>query len=92
MAYLFCCRDLNAQANKKVVLDNLEDELGGVRTHPDLVTLILLAVDGKMDVLQATHIQQHNRDDMADLMRQQDVIGWHMVKYGILTSEWAKVQ
>ena len=73
-----------------MALDNLEDKLVEVQTHPDLVTLILLAVDGKMTVLKETPIK--NGEDMANLMRQQDDIGLHMVKYGILILEWARVQ
>ena len=70
MAHLICCRDPNAQANKKVALDNLEDKLVEVRPHPDLFTLILLAVDDKTEVLKEAPIQQHNGDDMANMMRQ----------------------
>ena len=90
MTHLFCCKDLNTWENKKVAMDNLEEKLVEARTHPDLVTLILLAVDGKTKVLKETPIQ--NGEDMTNLMRQQANIGWHMVIYGLLTTEWARVQ
>ena len=33
-----------------------------------------------------------NREDLVALQQQQDAIGWNMVKYGIMTIEWANVQ
>ena len=90
--YICSAAGTPTRRQKKVVLNNLEDKLVEVQTHPDLVTLILLAVDGKTEVLKETPIQQHNGEDMAKLKRQQENIGWHMVKYGIITLEWDTVQ
>ena len=74
MAHLFCCKNSKAQENiKMVAMTNLEDKLVEAKTHPDLVTLIMLAVDGKMMVLKETPIQ--NGEDTADLMQQQANIG-----------------
>ena len=65
MTHLFCCKDSNTRDNRMVVLDKLEDKLVEGRTHPDLVTLILLAVEGKTEVLKEAPIQHHNGDDIA---------------------------
>ena len=88
--HVFCCTATQSIATRKNALDILEDKLVQAATHPDLVTLILLAVKGEYETLRSMELT--DGEGMAALFDQQSRIGWHLVKYGILTVAWTKEQ
>ena len=89
--HVFRCEEPTAVAVRKAALEDLEDTLVEASTHPDLVTLIVLALTEEVEAEQDS-LLQHGEENLATLMRQQEDIGWGLVKYGFLGKAWARTQ
>ena len=87
---MFYCTSTQASAARKSALENLEDKLVSVSTHRDITILILMAVKGEIDALRKLDLSADN--DVMEVANQQDCIGWHLVKFGIVTTKWYRVQ
>ena len=49
-----------------------------------------MAVKGEIDALRELDLSEDN--DVVEVANQQDRIGWHLVKFGIVTITWYRVQ
>ena len=88
--HVFRCGSAGAVTARESALWNFEDELVRAKTHPDITTLMVMAVKGEYDKLRYVGLSEV--DDVVEAACQQGRIGWHLVLYGVLSNEWATVQ
>ena len=85
-----CCNAAKAKQNRKQALEKLEKSLVSRKTHPGLTTMFTLAVQDNIETLRV--LETDNEYGIRELTNTQGQIGWHLVKYGILSVHWRRVQ
>ena len=75
------------------LLCNLEDDLTKLKSHPDLVTLMLqsMKVRQHQRVMVDVQVHQHG-SQLQNLLDSQCAIGWDKVRLGFWSAQWKNVQ
>ena len=82
------CDSPSATAAKREALAEFDQALDDIGTHPDIATLLCLAVDsGRRPLCDA-----ESDRDLSGIMVAQDTIGWGIVRYGFIAKEWTAAQ
>ena len=79
-----------AVKGRQVALDALRDTLDQNNTHPDIALLLILAVE--TDKTPNKEVGSKSDVNFKDIVDTQSQIGWDLVKYGFLSTEWKKTQ
>ena len=88
--HVMCYNAAKAKQNRKQALDKLEKSLVSRKTHPVLTTMFTLAVQDNIETVRV--LETENEYGIRELTHTQGQIGWHLVKYGILSVHWRRVQ
>ena len=68
----------------------MAEALESCNAHPDITTLLLFALDSKEPPEEGTG--QDSNIFFTGIIGSQTKIGWNLVKYGFLTTEWKAAQ
>ena len=67
----------SAAEGRKIAMENLEDVLDSIRTHPNITTLLLQATQNKRN--HPYDLQVDGNIDLGKTIREQLNIGWNIV-------------
>ena len=75
-----------SRTKPKTGTGKLEKSLVSRKTPPGLTTMFTLAVQDNIETLRV--LETDNEYGIRELTNTQGQIGWHLVKYGILSVHW----
>ena len=83
------CQDKGASKMRDELLCNLEDKLTKLKSHPDLVTLLLQSMKVRQHQRMMVDVQGHHDEfKLRPLLDSQCEIRWDKVRLGFLVGHW----
>ena len=91
--HIQCCTNKLASERRSEFAEILEDGLIGLKTHPDITTLLVRSMGVQANQNIMADIGGHaNEEQLQLLIENQADIGWDKVRLGLWSTQWRSLQ